>query len=107
MCNVTAFNDYVGRLEDYLTFVNTNVVHNMLWEPEFYAGYGAYNGLKIEEIKDWYEDAEDQFIWGDPDEYIRGQYDHYIREDDVWDLVEREIDAGTIYECGGYWFRSE
>jgi hypothetical protein len=108
MCNVTAFNDYVGRLEDYLEYVNTDVDRLMAWEPELYAAFGTHNNKKIEEIKDWYEDAEDLFISTfDPELYIAAKYETYRTNEDLWDLVDREIDAGTIYECGGYWFRSE
>lgn len=108
MCDVDVYREYLDRLEDYLDYVNTDVERHMLWEPDLYAGYGAYNGLKVEEIKNWYRDAEEQFITtGDPDDYIRRQYDHDIIEDAVWDLVDREIDEGRIYECGGYWFLAD
>ena len=108
MCNVTAFNDYVGRLEDYLEFVNTDVDRLMAWEPELYAAFGTHNELPVETIKDWYAEAEDMFVtvW-DIDLYIQKKYE--VWEDEAIDYYyEKEVHRdGTLYECGGYWFKTD
>lgn len=108
MCNVTAYKEYLGRLEDYLAFVNTDVDRLMAWEPELYAAYGTHKGLAIEKVKEWYQDAEKMFIsTSDPELYIASQYDTYRSGADLWELVDREIARGMIYECGSYWFINE
>lgn len=108
MCNVSAYTEFVERLEDYLEFVNTDVDRLMAYEPELYAAYGTHNELKVEEIKDWYQDAEAMFVTVyDPYLYLQNKYDVW-RDEDIDYFYEKEVHKdGVLYECGGYWFTTK
>ena len=108
MCNVSAYTEYVDRLEDYLGFVNTDVDRLMAYEPEFYAAYGTHNELKVEEIKDWYQDAEEKYVtMYEPYLYLQKKYDVW-RDEDIDYFYEKEVHKdGVLYECGDYWFTTE
>ena len=108
MCNVSAYKEYVERLEDYLEFVSTDVDRLMAYEPELYAAYGTHTELKLEEIKDWYQDAEAMFVSvDDPYPYLQYKYDVW-RDEHVDYFYEKEVHKdGVLYECGGYWFTTE
>lgn len=108
MCDVNNYKEYLGRLEDYLEYVNTDVEDLMMWEPELYAAFGVHNGLAVENIKNWYMWAEELLITtGDPDDWVRSRHEHHLSEEAVWDIVHDNVDQGLIFECGGYWFATE
>lgn len=100
------FMRYQEDLETYVTHVNTDVLHKMKWEDELYASYGYYHGLEIHDLKNWYKNAEDDFIsvWG-LDLYIMNRYDT-VQEEDINYLIDKEIDAGRIYQVNDYWFEA-
>lgn len=107
MCDVTAFKANLEALEDYLEFVNTDVEHLMGYEVEMYAAYMCVApGSRIHNIKDWYREAEINYISSTTLElYIMSKYDVYTEEDvDYW----HEIEVGRSYvlECAGYWFHN-
>ena len=108
MCDINTYKEKLSALEDYLEFVNTDIDRLMRWEPELYAAYAAHNGLAVEEVKDWYEEAEDNFVsvYG-VDLYLQGKYGAW-QDDDIDYLYEKAVHRdGTLYECGGYWFKAE
>lgn len=108
MCNVSAYTEYLERLETYLEFVNTDVDRLMAYEPELYAVYGTHNNLRIEEIKGWYQDAEALFVTVyDPYLYLQNKYDVW-KDEDVDYFYEKEVHRdGILYECAGFWFVTE
>ena len=108
MCDINAYKEKLGALEDYLEFVNTDVDRLMQWEPDLYAAYAAHNDLTVETVKDWYEDAEDNFVSAyDPGMYLMAKYEVW-KDDDIDYYYEKEVHRdGTLYECGNYWFKAE
>lgn len=108
MCDINKYNEKVRALEDYLEYVNTDVDRLMAWEPDLYAAYAAHNNLPVETIKEWYEKAEDMFISVfNINLYLQKKYN-------IWSVeaidyyYEKEVHRdGTLYECGGFWFRTE
>lgn len=108
MCDINAYKEKLNALEDYLEFVNTDVDRLMQWEPDLYAAYAAHNGLAVEEIKDWYEEAEDNFVSAFGIElYLQTKYEFWTDEGFDY-FYEKEVHKdGTLYECGGYWFKTD
>lgn len=107
MYKAPAFTEYLEQLEAYLEYVNTDVDRLMGREPDMYAAYGTHNNLKIEEIKNWYQAAEEHLISVyAPETYIMKKYDVF-EVAEVWELLEIEVDSGTIYESNYYWFYTE
>lgn len=107
MCNTTAFEQKLQEITDYLEHVNTKVDRNMRYEPELYAAYAAHNNKSATYIKQWYKIAEVDFVSSmSPDLYL-------ARRHEVWDEeaidyhYTKEVEAGTLYECGGFWFKED
>ena len=112
MCNVDKYRDYLSRLEDYLEFVNTDVEELMKYETELYTAYGSHHGYKVEYIKDWYDEAEDDLLTElSPEDFVSNEYgipiDPSGYDTRVPDIVDELIEKGELFECGGYWFHSE
>lgn len=108
MCDINQVNAKLGELEDYLEYVNTDVDRLLRWEPDLYAAYAAHNDLKVSTIKDWYTKAEDAFVSAcGVDLYLQTKYDLW-KEEQLDYYYEKEVHRdGTLYECGGYWFKTE
>lgn len=105
MCDVNAVKAKLDELEDYLAYVNTDIDRLMKWEPDLYAAYAAHNDLPIGTIKEWYQDAEDEFVSAfEPDLYLQMKYGVWKAEDLDY-FYEKEVHRdGTLYEAGSYWF---
>ena len=108
MCDINKYKEKLSSLEDYLEIVNTDVDRLMQWEPELYAAYAAHNNLTVGTVKSWYESAEDNFVSAYGIElYLQHKYDVW-KDDDIDYFYEKEVhEDGTLYECGGYWFKTD
>ena len=108
MCDINKFYAKLTELDDYFEFVNTDIMSKLGCDIEVYAGYAAHNNLTVSTIKEWYEDAEDAFItMYNIDLYIETKYDVW-KSDDLDYYYEKEVHRdGTLYECGGYWFKAD
>ena len=107
MCNRTALVNKRVELEDYLEYINTSITTKMRDEPEVYTAYAAHNDLDIPRINEWYIEAEGALITAlFPDTYIARKYDLWT-DAGIDAAIDKEIADGTLYECGGYWFRKE
>lgn len=104
MCkDILKYQDYLERLEDYLTYVNLSINDRLEHIIYVYAGYGSHNDLPIYKLKEWYLEAEDRLIW-DVDDYLIRKYDIHTTAQ-IEEAFDKEMDEGTIYECGGEFFR--
>lgn len=108
MCSVNENEDYAQRFEDYFAFVNTDVYRKLLLNDEVYVAYGSHNKLPVENIRDWYREAEQAMVPGlTPEGYIAHKYgDHALSSDDVEYFIDKEIGDDMLYENMGYWFRA-
>lgn len=108
MCDVTKNEQYEEKWNDYFSFVNTNVTKRMVFEDELYIAFGSYYNLPVEEIANWYADAEKELVSTvDARGYIAHKYaDYNPTEDDIDEYLEDEISEGMVFENMGYWFRA-
>lgn len=108
MCDINKVYEKQDELEDYFEFVNTDVDRLLKWEPELYAAYAAHNNLAVSTIKEWYPQAEDNYVSAfSPDLYLQRKYG--VWKDAALDYYyDKEVHQdGTLYECGGFWFTTE
>lgn len=109
MCNVSAYNENVDRLVDYLEHVNPEVDRLLEYEPELYAAFmtAVRPQLGVEHIKSWYKEAEELYIsLYDIDLYLTLKYDvHWVEELDYYYEKEVHLDD-LVRECAGYWFKN-
>lgn len=108
MNEITDYEDYEQAWEDYFTYVNIKKLEPLYYTDDLYIAYGFHNQLPIEDISEWYEDAEYYFVNSiSPESYIIQKYDDSIfTGDDVDYFVEKELAEEMLYEVNGYWFRA-
>lgn len=106
MCDLTKYKENLDRLNDYLEYVNSDMDRLMAYEPELYAAYLTLRPeLVLEEVKEWYEEAEAMYISAHGiDLYLMKKYDVW-RDEDLDYYYEKEVHRdGLVRECGSYWF---
>lgn len=108
MCDINKYHAKLVELQDYLEYVTTDIEDLLLWEPDLYAAYAAHNGLNVATIKEWYGDAEELFVNAlSPEPYLMHKYDAVTAEEVDYYYEKEVFRDGTLYECGGYFFRTE
>lgn len=109
MCNITDNEEYTQRWDDYFEHVNTDIRTELSFEDELYQAYGAFNGLPVETLREWHEDAARYLVsTSDGFAYIHNKYADFpgLSDDDVYYFLDKEIGDGMLYENRGYWFRA-
>ena len=108
MCDITKIELFSDVWDDYFAFINSDIYSKLKFEDELYIAYGSYNNLPVEDIREWYKDAEEFYVgsFAGPAPYIESKYQLHVRSDeDIQHFIDQDIKDGSLYECGGYWFR--
>lgn len=105
MCDINVLKQKANEMDDYLSYVNTDVDRKMGLPFEVYVAYAAHEGKTIAEIGTWYSEAEKYYVSQySPDYYLAKKYDVWS-DDELNYYYEKEVHRdGTLYECGGYFF---
>ena len=108
MCDINKVIQKEEELDTYLNYVVSDIINKMMFEPALYAAYAAHNELTISTIPKWYREAEEDFVTVyNIDLYLQKKYEVW-KDEDIDYFYEKEVHKdGTLYECGGYWFKTE
>ena len=106
MCTIEKLEAYQQEWDDYFTYVNSRVYDKLLYEDAVYIGYGAHLGLPIDDLKYWYKDAERARVPSlDILDYIEARHDVFtVHEEDLYHLLEQDVESGALFESNGYWY---
>lgn len=108
MCDINKYNQKLSELEDYLDYVNTTIDRWFAWELELYAAYAAHKDLVISTIARWYWEAEDNYVTAyDPSLYLCSKYNIWTSDQIDFYYNKEVFQDGTLFECMGYWFKTE